>query len=1065
MDSEAALNQTLFDIHKIAIIGAGPCGLAAAKYLVAQNVFKKIDIFEQQSEVGGVWKYSAKPSENHRVPQVSPECPPDLPLKPGDGNDDKGPVFPSPMYELLHTNIPRGLMPFTDFPFRDDLLIFPSRDDVQTYLVQYSRDIRHLISFSTEVKNVRSRQNAEGKDQWDVDVLSLQTGELTSATYDAVVVASGHYSIIYIPDIKAISEFNRTYPEVISHSKYYRTPEPFRNKKVIVVGNAASGLDIASQISQVSQQPLLLSVRTPTPEANLEWTGAEEVPEIEEFLVVDKAVRFKDGRVEKDIDAIVFATGYLYSFPFLTSLQPPLVTDGRRVRGLYKHLFHIDHPTLVFPGLPIKVVPFPVSQSQAAIFSRVWANLLPLPSVDEMKRWEDKESKEKGSKYHVWPVGADSDWITKSETPGKEPPRWSEELCWQRTIHMKAKLRFELQGRKAKSLKELGFATMASLVYRDGSRQGAGGLSDDDDKPLPLNFTHLYSEITKHRNASKIKAIYKFFQIPGILNIAGGLPNAQFFPYDTLEAQAAKPERWSPSSGSSNPSAANHITIPHDDSTQKDLLQKIDLATALQYGMAQGYPPLLSWIRQFTREHLHPDAPYKGGPEVILTCGSTDGFAKALNLFVTPWRDTDPIEERPGMLCETYVYTNIPNQATPQGVQMVPVETDKAGMAVSGPGGLEDVLANWDSTKGKRPHLLYTVTLGHNPTGILLSVERKRAIYAICSKYDVIIIEDEPYWYLQFPDAASEEAKSRGLPPPNSPPVTTATNRPSSGFPFLDSLTPSFTPLDIDGRVVRLDTFSKTVAPGCRLGWITAQPSLIERFERITEATTQQPSGFVQSLISKLLIAPPVSPAPSSTSTFSLFQSKPSPQPAGWQASGFVTWLSGLRSSYQSRMVKMCTILDSGSDLITTPPTRSQSWAVVKKTKLYSFDWPRAGMFIWLRMYFASHPLFPVFKSALSTALMVWLTGPEYKVLVTTGAIFAANDEIKQREAWEYFRLCFAAEEEKNIELAAESFVEGVKGFWEVRDPEVVKKLLEEVKSSEARQQGEMVNLAGFMGC
>ncbi|KAK4680220.1 monooxygenase [Podospora pseudoanserina] len=464
MGFETVLGQAPFGIHRIAIIGAGPCGLAAAKYLVAQKVFEKIDIYEQQSEVGGVWKYSAKPAENRRVPQVNPECPPDPPLEPGDGNDDKGPVFPSPMYKLLHTNIPRGLMPFTDFPFSDDLLIFPSRDDVQDYLVQYSQDIRHLISFSTEVKDVRLRTDAKGKDQWDVDVLSLRTGELTTATYDAVVVASGHYSIIYIPDMKGISEFNSTHPDIISHSKYYRTPEPFRNKKVIVVGNAASGLDIASQISQVSQQPLLLSVRTPTPAANLEWTGAEEVPEIEEFLVADRAVRFKEGRVEKDIDAIVFATGYLYSFPFLTSLQPPLVTDGRRVRGLYKHLFHIEHPTLVFPGLPIKVVPFPVSQSQAATFSRVWANLLPLPSVDDMKRWEDEEAEKKGSKYHVWPVGADSeyinsvyDWITEAGIPGKEPPRWDEEQCWQRTFHMKAKLRFELEGRKAKTLKELGF--------------------------------------------------------------------------------------------------------------------------------------------------------------------------------------------------------------------------------------------------------------------------------------------------------------------------------------------------------------------------------------------------------------------------------------------------------------------------------------------------------------------------------------------------------------------------------------------------------------------------------
>jgi DNA-binding transcriptional MocR family regulator len=112
----------------------------------------------------------------------------------------------------------------------------------------------------------------------------------------------------------------------------------------------------------------------------------------------------------------------------------------------------------------------------------------------------------------------------------------------------------------------------------------------------------------------------------------------------------------------------------------------------------------------------------------------------------------------------------------------------------------------------------------------VLSVERRKAIYALCSKYDIIIVEDDPYWYLQFPSADVEEAKSRNQPVPQisraEPPVK------SSGYPFLDSLVPSFLSIDVDGRVIRLDTFSKTVAPGCRLGWVTAQPDLIERFLR-----------------------------------------------------------------------------------------------------------------------------------------------------------------------------------------------------------------------------------------
>lgn len=120
--------------------------------------------------------------------------------------------------------------------------------------------------------------------------------------------------------------------------------------------------------------------------------------------------------------------------------------------------------------------------------------------------------------------------------------------------------------------------------------------------------------------------------------------------------------------------------------------------------------------------------------------------------------------------------------------------------------------------------------MGHNPTSGVLSVKRRQEIYSLCCEYDIIIIEDDPYWYLQFPSAVLEEARSRGLPVPQTEEVYKPAK--SSGYDFIDSLVPSYLSVDTEGRVIRLDTFSKTVAPGCRLGWITAQPAFIERFER-----------------------------------------------------------------------------------------------------------------------------------------------------------------------------------------------------------------------------------------
>lgn len=203
-----------------------------------------------------------------------------------------------------------------------------------------------------------------------------------------------------------------------------------------------------------------------------------------------------------------------------------------------------------------------------------------------------------------------------------------------------------------------------------------------------------------------------------------GLPNAHYFPFDTLEASVALPNRWKPTPNDpSDPStdkleklalstdaSASRILIPHS-SSASNILRKIDLTTCLQYGTAQGYPPLYSFIRQFARENLHANIPYKDGVEVILTCGSTDGFSKSMEAFSNTWdSERDWIREREGILCEEFAYMNAIQAARPRGLNVVPVAIDGEGMVASGKGGLSDVLENWDKNQGKRPHLMYTVT-------------------------------------------------------------------------------------------------------------------------------------------------------------------------------------------------------------------------------------------------------------------------------------------------------------------------------------------------------------------
>ena len=146
-------------------------------------------------------------------------------------------------------------------------------------------------------------------------------------------------------------------------------------------------------------------------------------------------------------------------------------------------------------------------------------------------------------------------------------------------------------------------------------------------------------------------------------------------------------------------------------SDEEDILRKIDLKSALQYGTAEGYPPLYAWIRQFAREHLHPNVPYKDGPEVLLTCGNTDGFSKTIEALTDVWMaGRDPVTKKPGLLVEEHVYMNAVQAAKPRGLSVAPVSMDAEGLKADGPGGLRDVLGNWDLSKGRRPHLIYTVT-------------------------------------------------------------------------------------------------------------------------------------------------------------------------------------------------------------------------------------------------------------------------------------------------------------------------------------------------------------------
>jgi DNA-binding transcriptional MocR family regulator len=318
-------------------------------------------------------------------------------------------------------------------------------------------------------------------------------------------------------------------------------------------------------------------------------------------------------------------------------------------------------------------------------------------------------------------------------------------------------------------------------------------------------------------------------------------------------------------------------------------------------------------------------------------------------------------------------------------------------------------------------------------------MQRRRDIYALCQRFDVVIVEDDPYWYLQYPSARRE--------PVPAPPK-------SSGYAFLDSLMPSYLSVDADGRVVRLDTFSKTVAPGCRLGWITAQPAVIERLLRITETTTQQPSGFVQGMVAELVVGP----LEDGNGKGGLLDGR------GWDVDGWVRWLEGLRGEYERRMNAMCDILDSGRIKVKTGRRRSFSklverldlgtgdeWSVVESMPLFEFQRPTGGMFAWIKIAFENHPVYGSMDNVrLALGFWLFLTTAPYKVLVTPGSTFAATPEIAEAKAWRYFRVCFSAVPQDELEDICRRLAKGIGAFFDVKDAKVIDDLLDDMDDDAA---------------
>ena len=367
------------DPRSYCLIGAGPSGLAAARWLKALDV--PFEGFERNPDVGGIWDIS---------------------------------FAGSPMYESAHFISSRTLSGFRDFEMSSSYPDYPSHRQVLEYLRSYAlhHDLRRYFSFDREVREARRLEGG-----WRV---TFAGGE--AKDYAGLIAAVGCEWRPFLPEIPG------KFDGQVIHSRDYKTSEEFRGKRVLIVGGGNSGCDIACDASRTAtrafislrrgyhfvpkfilgkpadvfeesgprlpyaiERPLLhLLLRVlngdvtrlglPKPDHAileshpvmntqiLHALGHGDLsvkPDVRELQGRD--VVFVDGTREA-IDLVVLATGFVRGVPFL---EPGLVKDDD-VSDLFLNVFHRREPSLhVIGHFTTDGGAYPLVDRQAELVARV----------------------------------------------------------------------------------------------------------------------------------------------------------------------------------------------------------------------------------------------------------------------------------------------------------------------------------------------------------------------------------------------------------------------------------------------------------------------------------------------------------------------------------------------------------------------------------------------------------------------------------------------------------------------------------------------------------------------
>ncbi|WP_291561922.1 MULTISPECIES: PLP-dependent aminotransferase family protein [unclassified Clostridium] len=270
-----------------------------------------------------------------------------------------------------------------------------------------------------------------------------------------------------------------------------------------------------------------------------------------------------------------------------------------------------------------------------------------------------------------------------------------------------------------------------------------------------------YADRISNIKASEIRELLKLSEQPEIISFAGGFPAPELFPKEKLA-----------------------------EVTSKVLTEQGEIA--LQYTTTEGYAPLRKII---VEERMAPAGVKCDISNIMITNGSQQGLEFSAKLF---------INEGDIIICESPSYLGAINAFKAYNPKFIEIPMDKDGMVIED---LEKALKGHSNVK-----MIYTIPDFQNPSGITMSLERRKRIAELAAKYEIPVIEDSPYGELRFDGERL----------------------------------PSIKAFDEAGYVITLGTFSKTFCPGLRLGWIVASSEILKKYVLIKQGADLQCNTLCQ---------------------------------------------------------------------------------------------------------------------------------------------------------------------------------------------------------------------------